>query len=155
MQTDKINTIVKELLEKTSFHVEEVSSVFNADDGSMWFSVKTNEPHLFLGREGESLMALNHLAKKLIDGAAVEGEVMPDVTIDVNEYQKKKNDNLKTIAHMMAERAKFFKSSVEIDPMSAYERKVVHTFLQNVPNIKTESVGEGRDRRVVVKYIEQ
>jgi spoIIIJ-associated protein len=52
----------------------------------------------------------------------------------------------------MAERARSFQYDVELSPMSAYERLIVHTTLQNAPNVKTESLGEGRNRRVVIKY---
>ena len=73
--------------------------------------------------------------------------------MDINGYQKKKIDNLKNMAHMMSERAKYFKSNIEIDPMPAFERRIIHMFLENEKDIKTESEGEGSNRRVVVKYI--
>jgi spoIIIJ-associated protein len=53
---------------------------------------------------------------------------------------------------MMAERARSLQYDVELSPMSAYERLIVHTTLQDAPNVKTESQGEGRNRRVVIKY---
>ena len=77
-----------------------------------------------------------------------------NVFIDVNSYQKKRFDNLKTIAHMMAERARYFKSNIEIDPMPAYERRIVHMFLEGAKDLKTESEGTGPNRRVVIKYVE-
>ena len=54
---------------------------------------------------------------------------------------------------MMSERARYFKSNIEVDPMSAFERRVVHEFLSNATDLKTESVGFGPTRRVVIKYI--
>ena len=53
---------------------------------------------------------------------------------------------------MMAERARSFQYDVELSPMSAYERLIVHTTLQGAPQVKTESQGEGRNRRVVIRY---
>jgi spoIIIJ-associated protein len=53
---------------------------------------------------------------------------------------------------MMAERARSFQYDVELTPMNAYERLIVHTVLSDSPNVKTESSGEGRNRRVVIKY---
>jgi predicted RNA-binding protein Jag len=53
----------------------------------------------------------------------------------------------------MSDRAKSFKIDVELDPMSSYERMIVHSYLEGVPEIKTESIGEGSSRRVVIKYI--
>jgi len=82
-----------------------------------------------------------------------EGEERISFFIDVNGYQKKRFENLKNIAHMMAERARYFKSNIEIDPMPAYERRIIHLFLEKNKDIKTESEGFGKDRRVVIKYI--
>ena len=56
---------------------------------------------------------------------------------------KKRVDNVKAVAHMMSERARYFKSNIEVDPMSAFERRVVHEFLSNATDLKTESVGFG------------
>ena len=72
--------------------------------------------------------------------------------IDVNEFRAKQLKEIETKALMMAERARSFQYDVELTPMSAYERLIVHTTLQNSPNVKTESLGEGRSRRVVIKY---
>ena len=60
--------------------------------------------------------------------------------------------DLQTKAKMMAERARSFQYDVELSPMTAYERLIIHTTLQNEPHVKTESQGEGRNRRVVIKY---
>ena len=72
--------------------------------------------------------------------------------IDVNEHRTKQIKDIQTKAIMMAERARSFQYDVELTPMSAYERLIVHTTLQDAPNVKTESQGEGRNRRVVIKY---
>ena len=74
------------------------------------------------------------------------------ILIDINGFQKKKVEGIHAVAHMMAERARYFKSNIEIDPMSAFERRIVHEFLSSATDLKTESQGEGRSRRVVIKY---
>ena len=53
----------------------------------------------------------------------------------------------------MAERARELKYDVEMEPMSSYERLIIHSVLQGSANIKTESQGDGRSRRVVVRYV--
>ena len=72
--------------------------------------------------------------------------------IDINEQRTRQIKDIQTKALMMAERARSFQYDVELTPMSAYERLIVHTTLQDAPNVKTESQGEGRGRRVVIKY---
>ncbi len=148
----ELDTLIKDLITKTSFHVEDIIVSYDDDTNTTWYTIKTHEPRYFIGRDGENLMALNHLVKRLIE-KNLQQEVLPQYIIDVDDFQKRKIDNLKAIAHMMAERARYFKSTVEIDPMSPYERKIVHSFLQSKTDLKTESIGEGKDRRITIKYI--
>jgi spoIIIJ-associated protein len=118
----------------------------------LWCAIETPDSRFMIGRDGETLKSLNHLVQKILEKTFPEEEVK-NVLIDINGYQRKRFDNLKNVAHMMAERAKYFKSNIEIDPMPAFERRIIHLFLEGDKEIKTESEGEGPNRRVVIKYI--
>ncbi len=74
--------------------------------------------------------------------------------IDVNDYRSFQIEKLKIKAKMLANRAKDMKVSIEMEPMSSYERLIIHGALNGEANIATESIGEGRDRRIVIKYVE-
>ena len=154
MDKNVIQNLIKELIEKTTIPVESVTIVED-NYKNTWFKVEVKEPHLFINREGEALFALNHLIQKIIENKwpTAESSANPGILIDINDFQKKRIDNIRAIAHMMAERARYFKSNIEIDPMSAFERRVVHEFLSEAVDLKTESVGFGPARRVVIKYI--
>ncbi len=153
MNREEMKQKIKELVEKTSLHVGEFSVVEDEETGFTWFQIRSEESNLFIGRNGETLQALNHLIRRLVEKNFPENAHLIEMIVDVNEYQKKKVDGLKAVAHMMAERARYFKSSVEVDPMSSYDRKIIHTYLSNKNDLQTESVGEGHNRRVVIKYI--
>jgi len=155
MNSQKIKTIIEELLAKTPFSVDRMEDSVDNDTGALWYSIYTNDSYHFIGKNGETLEALNHIIKKMAEKTMEENEnaLYPNIVIDINNFQKKKIDNLKAIAHMMGERARFFKSNIEIDPMTSYERKIVHTFFEGKKDLTTESVGEGRNRHIVVKYI--
>ena len=58
------------------------------------------------------------------------------------------------MARMHAQRVRYFKKEVEMRPMNAYDRRIVHSVLQEYPDISTQSTGEGPDRRVVVKPLD-
>ncbi len=153
MDKKKIHNLIKEMIEKTGVAV---SGITITEDGptSTWFSVEVSEPHFFISHEGEALYALNHIVRRIIEvpGAApVEGST--NILIDINGFQKKRVDAIRAIAHMMGERARYFKSSIEVDPMSAFERRIVHEFLATATDLKTESTGVGPSRRVVIKYV--
>ena len=84
---------------------------------------------------------------------AGKNEFASGILVDINGFQKKRVEDVRTLAHMMSERARYFKSNIEINPMTAFERRIVHEFLSNASDLKTESIGFGPARRVVIKYI--
>lgn len=129
--------------------------VVESDDKtkSLRFVIQTPESAILIGEHGARLLALNHLVKRIVEREGKDEE--SSFFIDVNDYQKKHIEEIRMKAKMLAERARYFKSSVEMDPMSSYERMIVHSEFSEVPDIKTESAGVGKERRVVLKYTEE
>ena len=154
MHQDKIKEAIEQIFKHTSCTITKME--FSDDNGMLWCMIETPDSSYIIGRDGETLRSLNHLVQKIIEKDIPEEETGrgPNVFIDVNGYQKKRFENLKNIAHMMAERARYFKSNIAIDPMPAYERKIIHMFLEGAKDIKTESEGYGPTRRVVIKYVD-
>ena len=164
MKKEEIQNLIKELIGKTGVTLKDISIT---EDGpkNMWVSVEVSEPHFFVSFDGEGLHALNHLVHRIIEtkdptlrsprnlGRVGEGSQSGlGIIIDINGFQKKRVENIRAVAHMMGERARYFKSNIEVDPMSAFERRIVHEFLSNATDLKTESTGMGSTRRVVIKY---
>lgn len=166
MNNQEIKKILEEVLEKMGISWNEII-VSENKDGTAKFSVKTDESSVLIGDKGSGLLSLNSLVKKIVEkkDAALSRSAhnaptdldkkSPQFGIDVNDYQGKKTEELKNKALVLAERARNLKTEVEMDPMSSYERMVVHSFFAETPDIKTESRGEGRDRRVVIKFAEK
>ena len=156
MNNKEVENLIKELIEKTTVELKEIS-IKEESPKSTWISIEVNEPHFFIEREGEGLHALNHLIHRILESKSPRGGAEEQhgmgILIDINGYQKKHVENIRAVAHMMSERARYFKSNVEVDPMSAFERRIVHEFLSEAGDIQTESIGIGRERRVVIKYI--
>jgi predicted RNA-binding protein Jag len=171
MKKDEIQNLIKELVEKTTVKLNGISIV---EDGpkNIWVALEVGEPHFFISRDAEGLQALNHLVHRIIEAktpspfghspfAGGEESSLPakggvwggSIVIDINGFQKKHIENIRAVAHMMSERARYFKSNIEVDPMSAFERRIVHEFLSEATDLKTESTGFGPSRRVVIKYI--
>ncbi len=137
--------------------------------GQVIFSIEAGDGRALIGMRGDTLQALDMLVKKIAEkqlfpknkeaaapapseGADSHGGGPLHFLVDVNEYKTKQIKDLQTKALMMAERARSFQYDVELTPMSSYERLIIHSTLSGAPNIKTESQGEGRNRRVVIKY---
>lgn len=152
--TVKIKLTIEELLKlmKVSFDSVDVSE--NQHTLSQKFLIKTSDSALLIGTKGVNLLAFNHIIKKIVS-AGKEEDGLAKFFVDVNNYQDKLEEELKNKAKIMSDRARSFKVDIELDPMSSYERMIIHSFLQDVSDIKTESKGEGKDRRVVIKYIEE
>ncbi len=150
MEKETIKAIIETIFSHTACTITKCD--ISLEDGMLWFMIETPDSRFMIGREGETLRSLNHLVRKIAEKSSGQEEIS-NIFIDVNGYQKKRFDSLKTIAHMMAERAKYFKSNIEVDPMPANERRIIHMFLEGIPDIKTESEGYGSNRRVVIKYI--
>lgn len=159
MGKNEIQNLIRELLEKTGVTVKEFLISEESPGAGSWFNVDISDPHLYISREGEGLLALNHLVRKMVEAKTLAlagpGETRDrsvEILIDINGFQKKRIDAVRAVAHMMAERARYFKSNIEVDPMSPFERRIVHEFLSNETDLETESVGMGSTRRVVIKY---
>ena len=146
--TKTIKETITELLTRMgiSSHVVSVET----DDFGAVYMVETPDSRVLIGDRGETLLAINHLVKRMVereDGAE-------NFSVDVSGYQKAKNEELRARARVYAERAKMFQTDVEMDPMSSYERMIVHAALAGNTEVKTESAGIGRERKVVVRYVQ-
>ena len=158
MDKTEIQNLIKELIGKTAI---KLNSIEVMEDGpkNILVSVEVSEPHFFISRDGEGLHALNHLVHRMLEAknphlaSTEEVQRGPNLIIDINGFQKKHIESVRAIAHMMSERARYFKSNIEVDPMTAFERRIVHEFLSKATDLKTESAGMGPSRHVVIKYI--
>ncbi len=150
-----IITHIKEILGKASFEVIDITVESDDELGMTRFQIKTDDPELLIGRNGDVLRSLNHIIQKFIENSFSEEDVeKSNFLIDVNDYHARTIQNIKTKAKIVADRARSFKRDVELDPMSGYERLIVHSFLSRFPDIETQSVGEGKERKIIVKYKE-
>lgn len=134
--------------------------------GQKIFSISAEDARPLIGMRGDTVHAIDMIVKKIAEkqlfpkaesAAEMAGgvnEASPlHFLVDVNEYRSKQIKDLQAKAVMMAERARSLQYDVELSPMSAYERLIIHTTLSDSPNVKTESQGEGRNRRVVIRYV--
>jgi spoIIIJ-associated protein len=148
METEPVKKKIEEFLNNMgiSFDAVEISK---DDLGNPKFLIKTKESGLLIGYKGEHFLALNHVIKRMIWKNSEE-EVK--FSLDINNYQEENLKSLKSKALTLSEKVKASKSSLEMEPMSPYERMIIHSLFSSDPNITTESIGESKDRRVVLKY---
>ncbi len=152
MEKSAIKNLIEETLKRMNVVFEAVE-VCNAESGAcLTFMVKSADSVVLIGAKGENLQAFNHLVKRMV--AKQNGIAEPvKFFIDVNNYQDRLFEELKNKVKILSERARSFQVDVELEPMSSYERMMVHSYLESSPDLKTESKGEGRERRVIIRYI--
>ncbi|MDB5187880.1 MAG: spoII [Candidatus Kaiserbacteria bacterium] len=128
--------------------------------GQHIFSIQIPEADLALfANNPDVINALDHLVKKIVEKNTVASPTAPgnedrfSFLVDIGGKRIAQIKDLESRAMMMADRARSFQYDVELAPMSAYERLIVHTTLQDSPKVRTESQGEGFNRRVVIKYV--
>lgn len=148
MRHEDITTIIQELLENLSVTYEDIE--VSETVPHTFYTIKTPDSGVLIGTRGETLTALRHMVKLLASRRL--GEDIPQFSVDVNYYQQKKINELKRTVSQQAERVKFFQRDVELSPMSSYERLIIHTLLKDEPRISTQSSGEGKFRRITLKY---
>lgn len=149
---EDVEKTLTELLDATGVAYDSVTRIDVA--GQIVYNISAQDPKVLIGAHGDTVHAIDLLLKKIVEQrhSKAEGAEEPMFLVDVNEYRSRQIRDLQAKALMMAERARSFQYDVELNPMSAYERLIVHTTLQDAPNVKTESQGEGRNRRVVIRY---
>ena len=100
-----------------------------------------------IGRRGDVLDSVQYLATL---SANLGRPGYYRVSVDAQGYRAKRAETLKGIAHRMAEKVLRYHRSFALDPMSAYERRIVHAACQEIEGVTTYSVGEGADRKIVI-----
>ena len=109
--------------------------------------VATKEKGLFVGRKGETIDAVQYLSNVVVYKSRA---FTKKIVVDAEGYRQRRVEALQGMAHRAARRALREKRSLSLPPMSAAERRVVHLFLRENPDVTTYSEGEEEGRRVVV-----
>jgi spoIIIJ-associated protein len=151
----KINNTVKKELEKILDLMVIKADIEIEQNETLIFKIIPNDikdSSLLVGWHGQTLKALEHLLK-VISSQKLKDKYEPFV-IDVSGYRERRESYLKNIALKAADRVKSTGRSVVLDPMSPAERRIIHLVLSDFSDITTESIGEGEDRRTVIKKAE-
>jgi spoIIIJ-associated protein len=117
------------------------------ESNAVIFNIEGDDLGNLIGRRGITIDALQYLVR-LITARRSKSKI--PVMVDVQSYKQRRYEDLRTLALNVALQVKTRKSSCRLEPMSAFERRIIHLTLANDPDVTTESVGEGEARKVVV-----
>ncbi len=120
----------------------------NEDDSHILVSIEGEDSGILIGREGRTLDALQ-LITNIYVNKGLEDRIR--VVVDVEGYKDRRKESLERLANSLAEKVASEKTPTSLEPMNAFERRVVHMMLRESTEVITESQGEGTERHVVIK----
>lgn len=128
--------------------VENAQVTGEVKDGVLELTVNCNDYGIIIGRRGETLDSLQYLTGLAVKKAC--GKYIR-VAINVGDYREKRNETLKNIARKHADYVLRTGRRYTFEPMNPYERRIIHTTVQEIEGVESMSVGMGQDRKVVLQ----
>ncbi len=117
-------------------------------DEDIYFEITCEEDYgNIIGRRGETLDALQYLTRLFVNRAEDNNK---RVALNVGDYRSRREETLKSLAKRQANRVLKYSRSTALEPMNPYERRIIHTAIQEIEGVTSHSVGEGDRRRVVI-----
>lgn len=147
-----IQKTIEEILKRMDVSYTSISISESELPGYKKFSIESGDSSLLIGREGVNLQALSYLVRKLVDSFVNEHSSDYRFFVDVGNYEVARIRRVQDVARTMADRARTFERDVEMEPMDAYDRMIVHTTLDGYKDITTESEGEKNYRKVIIRF---
>ncbi len=157
---DFLNTLIKDMGVEASAKVVKIEENLSENgtlEKDIYIDIEGKGLGMIIGRHGDVLDSLQYLSN-IIAGRFPKN---PDkheyvrIIIDVENYRKKRTDTLKGLARRMADRVLSSGRNYTLEPMSGYERRIIHSEVQHIAGVHTYSIGTEGDRRVVIAYGEE
>ena len=130
-------------------------TLHESDDENKLIRVEGDNAGVLIGHHGDTLDSLQYLAN-LAANKKVAGEKREfcRITLDIGNYRRKREETLRALARNKAEKVLRYKKSVMLEPMNPYERRIIHSEVQNIPGVSTNSIGSENNRKVVL-YLDE
>jgi len=148
MSCENVKETIKDIVKMMGITVENIEANFKGDVVTV--DIKTDNSSILIGRAGQSLDALEYVTQLIVN---TNPKTRVKVYLDTDNYRLKQEERLKSIAEKAIEYVKRTKKIYRFDPMPARERKILHTYFQNLGGYETFSEGEGAIKKVGVKLI--
>lgn len=141
--SEVLDNLLGMLLLEGSYDIEEAEESFMV-------SIETKDAGRLIGARGESLDGLQLLVNQMV-ARKVGEEGFKRVVIDVEGWRKQKEEELVQSAKSWGKQVLETEKEIELEPMSAWQRRIVHMTISEMEGLESESAGEGRDRHIVIK----
>lgn len=148
LATDFLRTLL------SNMNVEAELSVSDLDDGKL-ISIMGDSASVLIGHHGETLDQLQYLVNLVANKKENEEDDrdFTKIMVDIEGYRERREQALRALARRMSARVLKYRRNITLEPMSAYERRIIHSEVQGISGVSTNSIGAERNRRVVI-YLE-
>ena len=119
----------------------------NGEVASVGLNIEGEDLGIVIGRRGQTMVALQQIVRLIM---AHKMQIRVPIVLDVENYKQRRCEGLRILANRLAEQVKTKKTPFSMEPMPAFERRVVHLALADHPDVTTESTGFGESRKVVI-----
>ena len=143
---EKVEKILKEIFDITG--ESSISYSVNRSENQIIVNIKGDNVSHLIGYKGKTIESIQSVLNSILQK---EDEEYAKVFLEINDYKKQKEEKLRRLANKMAENVIRFRKPIKLEPMSAYERLIIHSELANRDEVETESFGEEPRRRVVIR----
>ncbi len=149
---------IKELIEKTlndifgHLGIKPVLVVQESEGKVFSITIDGEDLNFLIGFRGQSLDALQNILKMIVFRKTQE---QPILSLDINQYKGRKTEKLQDMARSFIDKVRFFQKDIELPRMNPWERREIHMLISEYDDIFSESMGEGENRRVVLKIKKQ
>jgi len=143
----KAINLIKDLFSKMDVEIKDID-ILEYDDTNVKLNVKSSKDSLLIGRRGKTLDALQYLINVIVNRG---NQTHINITLDVGGYRNKRIKTLQRLAKSLATKVKETGKEYILEPMNPFERKIIHSTLQDYRDIDTESVGSGIFKKVKIK----
>lgn len=126
---------------------EEVNVDVQTADDTIKVEFTGPDMGIVIGKRGETLDALQYLTSLVVNRGDSD---FKKVSLDTENYREKRNAALESLAHKLAKKVTRTKRNTTLEPMNSYERRIIHSALQDDPYVTTYSIGQGVNRKVVI-----
>ena len=144
---------IKELLRNITGYMDlTINMEIKKREDSVNISIYSDNNGILIGKDARTLNALSTIIKQ-----AVYKEIGTyyNFVLDVSDYKEKQQHFIEKAAKQTARDVARTKVEAKLDPMNSYERRFIHNYVSEIDNLTTESVGEGIERHIVIKYVEK
>ena len=125
------------------------------EEGIIRIIVTGSDATMLIGHHGDTLDSFQYLANLAANREFKSGDKNHHrVTVDIEDYRSKREQTLRALARRMAQKALKYNKSVMLEPMNPYERRIIHSEIQNIEGVSTNSIGSENNRKVVIYLTE-